>query len=64
MNMSGRETVIPPPSAVREKLAENLREARVLRRQYRLSMDVYAEPRREQAPANSSAATATLEVAR
>lgn len=62
--MSGRETVIPPPSAVREKLAENLREARVLRRQYRLSMDVYAEPRREQAARTEPAAPEGKGVAR
>jgi hypothetical protein len=44
--MSPLEDMVPPPSVVRERLAQNLEEARTLRRLLRLSARL-AEHRRE-----------------
>jgi len=53
--MSERDEVIPPPSSVRERLARSLREARLLRRQLRLSMQAEADCRNEPSAAPQNA---------
>jgi hypothetical protein len=45
-------SVIPEPDAVRERLAQNLREARLLRSMLRLSDRVSIERRRRAPPAH------------
>ena len=48
--MQDREDIIPRPPIVRNRLARALREARLLRRQLRLSEDAAEERHQETAP--------------
>jgi hypothetical protein len=49
-------TLIPPPAAVREQLAQNLRENRLLRALLRVSERAAEQRYREQAPTSTSLA--------
>lgn len=53
--MSEAQALIPPPAIVREKLARNVREARVLRSLLRLSVRIAEERHREQQPTREMA---------
>ena len=48
--MPENEPIIPPPPVVRDRLARSLREARLLRRQLRLSVAAAQEKAAETAP--------------
>jgi hypothetical protein len=50
MTVQDREDIIPRPPIVRDRLARALREARLLRRQLRLSEAAAEERHRETAP--------------
>jgi hypothetical protein len=45
--MQGHDEIIPRPPVVRERLAQSLREARLLRRLLRLSVEAAEERHRE-----------------
>lgn len=50
VTMSDAEVLIPPPALVRERLAKNVREARMLRSLLRLSVRISEDRHRDRQP--------------